>query len=226
MAGEVAVTHVDLAPHPAREASALAWLNEVELVRRERYYSGPRRCFVLCRAALRSLLCAELGCRNHQLGFQESEYGKPFALVDGQPASTSFNVSHSGSHGLIACAPRGRLGIDVEEIAHPRHLESLIEAVMDPEEQAELSRMSGDAQLRQFFRLWTCKEALIKALGTGFSTDISKVQVPAALRQGAGSGVFQFEHMPGVMWQLDDIGNQEFAAALARELLPAESGLS
>ena len=226
VSGEVAVTHLDLSPHPARETSALAWLDEVELDRRERYHSGPRRCFVLCRAALRALLCAELGCRNDQLRFQEAEYGKPFALVDGLPASTSFNVSHSGSHGLIACAPRGRLGIDVEEIAPRRHLESLIEAVMDTEEQAELSRMSGDAQLRQFFRLWTCKEALIKALGTGFSTDISKFQVPAGLRQGAGSAVFQFEHLPGVAWQLDDIGSQEFAAALARELLPAESGLS
>ena len=227
MSGDVAVSHVDLTPHPAREASALAWLDEVELARRDRYFSGPRRCFVLCRAALRSLLCAQLGCRNDQLRFHESEYGKPFALVDGRPASISFNVSHSGGHGLIACAPRGRLGVDVEEISPRRHLESLIEAVMDPEEQAELNLLSGDAQLRQFFRLWTCKEALIKALGTGFSTDISRFHVPAALRQGASSGVvFRFEHMPGVAWRLEDISGRGFAAALAWELLPAETELS
>ncbi|MCY4364788.1 MAG: 4'-phosphopantetheinyl transferase superfamily protein [Chloroflexi bacterium] len=218
VSGEVAVTHVDLAPHPTREVVAQSWLDEVELARWGNYASEPRRRFVLCRAALRSLLCEELGCPNAQLGFQESEYGKPFALVAGQPAPISFNVSHSGSHGLIACAPHGRLGIDVEEIAPRPHLASLIEAVMAPGEQAELGLLSGDAQLCQFFRLWTCKEALIKALGTGFSTDISKLYVPAGLRLGERTGVFRFEHLPAVSWLLEDISGEGFAAALAREL--------
>lgn len=218
VSGHITVTHVDLAPHPQREAIALSWLDNVELARRNNYATDPRRRFVLCRAALRSLLCEELGCRNDQLGFQESEYGKPFALVAGQPAPISFNVSHSGSHGLIACAPHGRLGIDVEEIVPRPHLESLIEAVMAPREQAELALLSGDALLRQFFRLWTCKEALIKALGTGFSTDISGFHVPASLRRGESAGVFRFEHMPAVTWRLEDISGQGFAAALAWEL--------
>lgn len=218
ISGQVAVSHVTLAPHPAREAAALALLDEVELKRRDSYMSEPRRRFVLCRAALRSLLCAELGCRNPQLSFQELEYGKPSALVDGNPAPVSFNVSHSGSHGLIALAPQGRLGIDVEEIVPKRHLESLIDAVMGPDERAELSSLSGESQLRQFFRLWTCKEALIKALGTGFSTDISRFQVPASLREGESTALFRFEYLPTVTWQLEDISGNEFAAALAREL--------
>ena len=216
--GEVAVARVGLKPDTQREETALAWLDAVELERSARYVPDPRRRFILCRAALRALLCRDLGCRNGQLSFRESDYGKPFALVDGQPAAISFNLSHSGDYGLIALGRDVRLGIDVEAIVPRRHLESLIEAVMGPDERAELSTMPGQARLRQFFRLWTCKEALIKALGTGFSTNISGFQVPPNIRRGERSGAFNFPHLPAVTWWLEDIGTEEFAAALVREL--------
>ena len=159
------------------------------------------------------------------MSFEENDYGKPFALVDGALASISFNVSHSGECGLIAFAPAGSLGVDVEEITSRRDLQSLIEAVMGPDEQAELNGMTGQARIRQFYRLWTCKEALIKALGTGFSTDISRFQVPPDIRRGAATGTFRFPHLPSVTWSLQDIGRGEFAAALAYEL-PGTSGSS
>ena len=69
---------------------------------------------------------------------------------------------------------------------------------MGPEEQAELAALQGADRLRLFYRLWTFKEALIKALGTGFSTDISRFQVPAAMRQGDAVGAFKFTHLPSV----------------------------
>ena len=218
VSGNVAVVRVDLTPNTVREENSLAWLDAVELERSARYLSEPRRRFILCRAALRALLCSELGCRNGQLSFQESDFGKPFALVDGQPVAIGFNLSHSGDHGLVAMGRGERLGIDVEAIVPRRHLESLIEAVMGPDERAELSHLSGQARLRQFFRLWTCKEALIKALGTGFSTNISGFQVPFNIRQGESIGAFRFPHLPAVTWRLEDISTEVFAAALVREL--------
>lgn len=222
VSGPVSVVHVDLRPHDARQECARLWLDSAEAARADRYLPEPRRRFVLCRAALRSLLCHQLGCRNGRLSFQENDFGKPGALVDGRPAAISFNVSHGGNHGFIAYAAEGRLGVDVEEIVRKRHLESLIEAVMGPDERAELGRLAGDARLRQFFRLWTCKEALIKALGTGFSTDVSAFQVPSNIRRGDTAGVFTFPHLPSVAWRLEDIGGEEFAAALAYELPPEE----
>ena len=218
VSGNVRVFRVDLSPHGGNQENALAWLDELESSRKDKYLPEPRQRFILCRAALRSVLCRELGCRNGQLSFQESGYGKPFALVDGEPAGVSFNVSHSGEFGLIALAAEGRLGVDLEAIVPRRHLESLIEAVMGPEERAELSVLSVEGRLRQFFRLWTCKEALVKALGTGFSTDISGFQVPANIRHGAIAGTFRFPHLPSVTWRLEDIGSEVFAAALAYEL--------
>ena len=226
VSGPISVVRVDLTADEAREDIALGWLSTSERSRCESYLPEPRRHFVLCRAALRDIACAELGCANGSLSFGEGEHGKPFARVEGQPAPISFSVSHSGLHGLIAHAKTGRLGVDVEQVAPKRHLNSLIEAVMGPDERRELGEMPEQARLLQFFRLWTCKEALVKALGTGFSTDVSGFQVPLNIRRGESAGVFRFPHLPSHTWRLEDISGDGFAAALASELPTANSELS
>ena len=224
MSGEITVVQVDLCPDSAREELALGWLDQAEHSRCESYLPEPRRHFILCRAALRAILCGELDCRNGGLSFGEGAHGKPFAKADGRPVAISFSVSHSGQHGLIAYTRTGRLGVDVEQLVPKRHLNSLIEGVMGPDEGRELGEMREPARLHQFFRLWTCKEALVKALGTGFSTDISGFQVPPNIRRGEASGDFRFPHLPDVTWRLEDISGEGFAAALASELPPAGSG--
>lgn len=215
---DVQVVHVALSPDPAREAEAYGWLDEVERGAWEKYLPRPRRQFTLCRAALRAILCGWFGCRNDQLSFGAAQHGKPFAMAGGESIPLNFNVSHSGSHGLIALSVSGRLGVDIEERIPRRYLNELIQAVMGPEEQTELAALRGTAKLRLFYRLWTLKEALIKALGTGFSTDPAGFQAPPAMRRGGMDGIFSFSHLPSVAWRLEDIGDERFAAALAYEL--------
>ena len=227
MSGEITVAMVDLSANASREEIALSWLDEAEQLRRLRYVAEPRRQFTLCRAALRAILCKVLGCQNADLSFNEGAYGKPFAEVNRRPAAISFSVSHSGQRGLIAHAPTGRLGVDVEQVVPKRHLNSLIEAVMGADEQRELGAMEEQDRLHQFFRLWTCKEALVKALGTGFSTDISGFQVPAEIRRRSEvAGVFRFPHLPALSWSLEDISGDGFAAALASEIPSAGAKLA
>ena len=219
--GNATILHVDLTPHAVREADALRWLDEEERARWQRYrHDGARRRFALCRAALRAILCNRLGCRNEELAFAASDHGKPYAVMRERPASISFNVSHSGEHGLVAFAEEGRLGVDVEERGARRHLDELIRTVLGPNERAELEAASASHRLHMFFYLWTLKEALIKALGTGLSLDMSRFEIPPAMRHGVKTGIFQFPHLPAVRWRLEDLGNERFAAALAHELDP------
>ena len=185
-------------------------------------YGSPRHRFTLCRAALRSVLCHELGCRNENLAFEASKHGKPFATVRGRPAPINFNVSHSRHHGLIALAPRGRVGVDVEERIPHRNLAELIAAVFGPNEQrelagAELAGAHGPDRLHLFFRLWTMKEALSKAHGMGLSLDVSRFEIPQEMREGCKSGSFRFPDSPDDAWRLNNIGTDRFAAALAYE---------
>ena len=218
-AGAATVVHVDLSPDPAREAAALAWLDGEEMARWHRSrHARARRQFVLCRAALRAILCEQLDCANADLRFEALDHGKPGALVGDEPVTTSFNVSHSGNHGLIAFAPRGRLGVDVEERHHRHDPDGPVNDVFAPREQEELAKLSAADKLDLFFRLWTLKEAAIKALGTGFSLDPAGFEIPVSMYRCRSHASFTFPRLPDVRWRLDDIGNADFAAAVAHEM--------
>ena len=199
-------------------------LDKWERDRRDKIINpGPRRRFTLCRVALRSVLCRELGCRNDELGFGVSYYEKPFALVRGERHPISFNVSHSGNHGLIAVTARGRVGVDVEELDARRKLELLIESAFTPAERSDLDSVEGTDRRILFYRLWTIKEALIKGLGMGLSLDMTAFEVPMAMRHGAASAAFSFPQAPSIYWRLKTLGNEDYCGAIAHELDPIAS---
>ncbi len=219
------VFHVDLTPDARREADASASLDGHELARRDRIFRPlPRRQFTLCRAALRTVLCRTLRCSNDELSFRASKYGKPFALVGGVPASIAFNVSHSGQHGLIALAPEGRIGVDVEEISARKDIDGDIRLLFSPGERARLNRADGRRQLELFWSLWTMKEALVKASGTGLVRDTVSFTIPPAMDLEAKRAVFRFCDTPSTQWLLERLDSTRFAAALAYEV-PIPPGL-
>lgn len=220
--GRVTVVYVDLGPSSAREREALTWLDGAEQARRRQFArSGPRREFTLCRAALRALLCRELDCGNEELSFGTSDHGKPFALVGGLPAPVSFNVSHSGRHGLIAMAPRGRIGVDVEDRKARRDMDDDIRLLFAPGEQAGLASAEGSTKAELFYNLWTMKEALVKAAGVGLRIDTTSFEIPPAMSRGATSCLVRLPVAPSVRWRLENLGNRRYAAALAVEEVPA-----
>lgn len=222
----VTVVHVDLTPDKDREAHAYEWLDIEERNRWRRFrFDRPKREFALCRAALRFGVCTRLGCSNDQLTFGVSKYGKPFGLVDGNDAPIKFNVSHGGKHGLIAYSRHGRLGVDVEERIDRVDLDGLSATVFGPDEQADFALTYGAEKIYMFFSLWTLKEAMIKALGLGFSQDPSKFQIPLSMRSGARKSIFKFPNMQNTTWILENLGNSEFAAAIVHELNPATDRL-
>ena len=110
----------------------------------------------------------------------------------------------------------------MEEPSTTRDLDGLIDSVMGPDERADLAIAHGRHRLHLFYRLWTVKEALIKALGSGFSLDVSRFEIPSAMRRGMKASLFRFPHIPTVRWWLEDLGNEHFAAAIAHEL-PSDS---
>ena len=177
------ILHVDLTPDVEREARALSLLDDEEEVRWRRFLSErAKREYALCRAALRVSLCERLGCEGRALSFGYGEHGKPFAKVDSRRAGIGFNVSHSGRHGLIAVAAHDCLGIDVEERVEQRDLDGIGSLVYGPAERQLLAIATGDDKVHLFYRLWSMKEALIKAIGAGFSLSPTRFEMPVPAR--------------------------------------------
>ena len=222
--GDATVLHVDLRPNPGYESKAWRLLDAEERDRSTKYrYAQHRRQFVLSRAAVRFILCERLGYASQDITFGSLEHGKPVALFKGEPAPISFNVSHSGVHGLIALCDCGHLGVDIEERSDQRDLDGMIGTVFTEPEQAELTSVQGVERLHLFYKLWTIKEAFIKALGTGLSLSPSLFEVPPAMRRGnTRSSLFEFPGTATVQWQLHDLGNEHFAAAMAHEVSPSQ----
>ncbi len=171
-------------------------LSADERQRAERYkVERPREQFVAARGRLRHLLGAYLGVSATAVELVPEPDGKPIL----RGANLSFNVSHSGDVGLIAVANR-RIGVDVEELRDVPNAAGLVERFFGPEEREQFVRLPEELKLLGFLRGWTCKEALLKAVGTGIQ-NVDKCVVDLDLRREPV--VVRFDHSAEVgRWQL------------------------
>jgi 4'-phosphopantetheinyl transferase len=97
------------------------------------------------------------------LVFARGPHGKPLLKSHG---GIHFNLSHTSGMVVLAVS-RHEIGVDVERCDRPIDVLKLAERFFC-EREYEAIRDAGEAQRRQLFvRYWTCKEACIKAEGTG-----------------------------------------------------------
>lgn len=212
--------HVDLSKDSEREAIARDMLDHQERARARALHSeSTRRQFVLCRAALRANLCAQLNLENSDLRIFAERNEKPRATIRNRPLSVQFNVSHSYDHGLLAFARDGRIGVDIEDRHHRPIIDEILYSVFSSQEQ-RLLRHSPEPRRRQlFFRLWTYKEALIKATGEGFRRDTTAFSIPHLLLDQTLAASMSLSDMPDVVWKIVNLETDQFAAAIAHELV-------
>ncbi|CAM0948158.1 unnamed protein product [Alopecurus aequalis] len=139
---------------------------------------GPtlRKDAMLSRALLRTTLSRYWKIDPKSFEFKKNKFGKPEILWprDGNIVERPlhFNISHTTS--LIACAiaMHAHIGIDIEEKKRnpTKNILSLARRYFTPYEVDYLAEISdSDAQRKEFLKLWTLKEAYVKALGMGFS---------------------------------------------------------
>jgi 4'-phosphopantetheinyl transferase len=155
-----------LAPLGALAAEDLAVLSGDERERVERQRRAATPTFGAARAVLRRVLARYVGAAPEALVFRYGEYGRPALALD---VALDFNLSHSGSLALIAVAHGARVGVDLQRVEPGRDLRALANRFFAEAEAASLLGLEGEALAREFFRLWCCKEAYVKALGTSIA---------------------------------------------------------
>lgn len=134
-----------------------------------------RRRYVLSRIALRRILAGCLGLAPDAVMYERAdEQGKPRL---GGASGLEFNLSHSGDLMLIAIGSRHPVGVDVEQIRPVKSIQSLATRFFTPLEAAWLQQKSGDNLEQGFFRIWTRKEAFLKATGEGIGGGLQSVEV-------------------------------------------------
>ena len=126
-----------------------------------------RRRSALGSALSRSLLGQWLGVPPAAVPLTRTREGKPVLAPADTPSGPWFNVSHSGDVVLVAFSRFGRVGVDVEEPQPLDDLLSVATAAFVPAEVEQVRAAAGEEQLACFYRLWTRKEAIAKALGIG-----------------------------------------------------------
>lgn len=121
--------------------------------------------FRLCRAMLRLGLAGYLEKAPQKIALATNRHGKPCIA---ECSTLHFNVSHSGGLGAIAFTTAGEVGIDVEAIQRDVEAVEIATANFSRDEAAMVAAAgSPQAQARIFLRLWTRKEAVLKAAGSG-----------------------------------------------------------
>jgi phosphopantetheinyl transferase len=95
--------------------------------------------------------------------FCRTSFGKP-VLAAGQGGAVRFNLSHAENILAVAIA-RAEIGVDVEIIRPEIDLATLVADHLAPAERRLLEELPDEERPREFFRLWTQKEAAAKAAG-------------------------------------------------------------
>lgn len=153
----------------------VASLNPSERARAARYHFPlDATRFSAARGWLRHVLANELGVSPATVPLSDGP-GKP-RLVDGP--RPGFNVTHAHELCLIALTGEGReVGVDVEHHSAGRHGLESARLAATAEEAAALARMPPGRRADAFLRLWTAKEAYLKALGVGLTVPPHRVEI-------------------------------------------------
>ena len=161
------------------EAPLRALLSPDEQERAARFvFREDRRRYIVARARLRQLLGERLRVSPEKIELQYGAAGKP--ALAASHGELRFNLSHCEDVAVYAFADAAEVGVDVEAVRRLDDADEIAMRVFSPRERAAYLRLPEGERAWGFFRCWTRKEALVKALGSGLSQPLEDLDVSPA----------------------------------------------
>lgn len=182
------------------------FLSDSECNRANRYhFTRDKNRFVICRALLKILLAEHVDSDIGEINLAVDLNKKPY--LPSHP-SVFFNVTHSGDYALIAIG-KSQIGVDIEFINRDFNYDDILGHIFN---QKEMDAIVGSSNKHlSFYKFWTRKEAVVKAIGKGIDDDISKIHILDGLHSLPSSLLSDFMEITAFSFHL----NPDYIGALA-----------
>ena len=152
-------------------------LTSEEKVRFSRFmFEKDRHQYLLTRALERDVLSRYVGVEARALVFTRNGFGKPM-LMEPDPCSISYSLSHTTDLSVCAVSSGQAIGVDVESLQRASNHETIAKRFFTESESTFLESLEGGEQSTEFLRLWTLKEAFIKAVGLGLALPLNSFEL-------------------------------------------------
>lgn len=150
-----------------------AVLSDAERARAGRFLrEADAVAYIISHAELRYALAKILNCAPVAIEIETDQHGKPFLP---HAKHVYFNLSHAGGYALIAVSQAGAVGVDIEKINPKTDCLAIAKRFFAQEEYLYI--LSSESQTDAFFRVWTLKEAFVKAVGRGLAYGMDNFSV-------------------------------------------------
>jgi 4'-phosphopantetheinyl transferase len=176
--GEIHVWAGSLQATAAGTLTSARVLSRDEEARAGRFrFERDRDRFIVGRGLLRTLLAVYLDGDPSRLKFDYGPNGKPALSEFARSHGVHFNLAHSEDLLLVAVTLTWEIGVDVERIRPFADAEGIARRFFSQREWEGLRSLTDAQKPPAFFRLWTRKEAWLKATGDGISDSLGQVEV-------------------------------------------------
>lgn len=147
------------------------------------YFTKDKVKFIQGRYLLKSIIANYLEKDIKKIQFKYNEYGKPELISNKK--SLYFNISHSNNFMVMAFSKKDHLGIDVE-FNDQQDVSYLISSnIFTNKELSYFDNLDSQEKQVVFYKLWTSKEAYLKALGVGLSISLNDIEVRSSKENAA-----------------------------------------
>jgi len=141
-----------------------------------------RNQYLTSRWMLKILLGELLNIKPNEISFIKSALGKPQLLNEKHSSIVSFNISHKTSISVIGITNKGQIGIDVEEVEENDKSMRIAERYFSVIELAWINQIQNQAEQNlRFYKVWSMKEAIIKAVGGGIFQNLNDFYIESQI---------------------------------------------
>lgn len=137
-------------------------------------FKADKERYILARGILRKLLSTYLNIPNAAINFMYNPYGKPFLTNNN---GLQFNMSHSKDKVLLGFTYQSMIGVDIEMKSKTVDFDAVAKRFFHDNEFHLLSALGDKDKKDLFFNIWVIKEAFIKAIGKGLSSNMENLEV-------------------------------------------------